>query len=38
MLSVVALILGFIDETKAATSVNLVQMTGFPATYNQDLA
>ena len=36
MLSVVALILGFIEETNAATSVNLEQMTGLPATYNHD--
>lgn len=37
-LSVVALILGLMDDTTAATSVYLEQITGLPATYNQDLA
>ncbi len=34
----VAVILGLIDETSEATSVNLEQITGLPDTYNQDLA
>lgn len=34
----VAVILGLMDETSEATSVNLEQITGLPDTYNQDLA